>query len=389
MTTLNKHYVSNEQAGSRELEIRDLRAVAFVVDTFENPYAGTEGQLLSLIRGLQEAGIDCTLIVLHRSAYIESGQMPCPVKVMTKVRLGKVSTWLACWRLGRVLARQGVQVAQTFMIDASILFPPTFRLAGIKTFISRRDLGYWYTLKYRLVLGLVKSTAAGYVCNSQAVAERAQQVEGVPPERCHVIYNALCGQNGGHDVGELEELRAEGKKIIGLVANIRPIKRIHDLLDAMSVLSELFPETEAVIVGAGESEPLLERARMAGIEDRVHFLGARSDVDACLQYFDVGVLCSQSEGFSNTLLEYMRAGIPSVCSAVGGNSEAIDHGQTGFLYPVGDVVALTDALRHLLADDGKRAEIGSRAKEVALERYSAERSVAGHLAIYRRAIGHK
>lgn len=50
---------------------------------------------------------------------------------------------------------------------------------------------------------------------------------------------------------------------------------------------------------------------------------------------DAGLLCSESEGYSNAIVEYMQARLPVVASDVGGNAEAIEHGVTGYLFPVG------------------------------------------------------
>ncbi|WP_254432084.1 glycosyltransferase [Aquisalimonas sp. 2447] len=177
--------------------------------------------------------------------------------------------------------------------------------------------------------------------------------------------------------------------IVGLVANIRPIKRIEDLVDAVALLSCQGLDVHAAIVGSGDPEPLRDRARATGVGERVHFLGGRSDVAACLQHFHVGALCSESEGFSNTLLEYMRAGLPVVCTDAGGNLEAVRHGETGFLYPVGDVEALSQGLEAILLHREKRLRMGALAREEAVERYSTEVMVSAHMDLYGRILNGK
>ena len=364
-----------------------LRSVAFLVDGIGNPDAGTEGQVLDLIQGLQQQDVSCLLLALQPSRFLESAEVPCPVEILGHSRVGRATTWAEMWRHGRGLARRGVQVAQTYMIDASLVGPPMLRLAGIPTLVSRRDLGYWYTAAYRSVLKITSRSVAGYVCNSQAVARVTREAEGVPVDRCHVIYNGLGERSETNDsVPELQSLKESGALIIGLVANIRPIKRVEDIIDAVALLPSSGQEVHVVIIGAGDAAPLRNRATAAGIGKRVHLLGSRSDVATCLQYVDVGALCSESEGFSNTLLEYMRAGIPSVCTDAGGNPEAIRHGETGFLYPVGDVQELGRALQMLLEDPERRSEMGAMARVEAVERYSTEAMVHAHMDLYRRIL---
>lgn len=66
--------------------------------------------------------------------------------------------------------------------------------------------------------------------------------------------------------------------------------------------------------------------------------------------FDVFVLCSHSEGFSNALLESMGMGIPVIATRVGGNIEMIEDGKTGFLVPPGDPITLSERMFLLLQD---------------------------------------
>ena len=117
------------------------------------------------------------------------------------------------------------------------------------------------------------------------------------------------------------------------------------------------------LVGDG---PLLDSVRnrvfQLGIQDRVNFLGRRSDVAAILEKSDVFVLTSFWEGFPLSIIEAMRASIPTIASNVGGVAEAIDEGVTGFLIDVGDVSALQIYLRELILDPEKRRALGENAR---------------------------
>ncbi len=106
-----------------------------------------------------------------------------------------------------------------------------------------------------------------------------------------------------------------------------------------------------------------------------------------LPAFDIGLLCSESEGFSNTLIEYLQAGLAVTCSEVGGNPEIIEHGITGLLYPAGDIDALAGNLMQLAREPAARAALGKAGREQIQKEYSLSRMTARHQAIYEALAG--
>lgn len=87
------------------------------------------------------------------------------------------------------------------------------------------------------------------------------------------------------------------------------------MVDAVALLTQEFPSLHLVIVGSGgQHEALLNRAQHAGIAERVHFLGHREDIDACLAGMDCFVLPSLNEGMGRALIEAMAAGLPVIAS---------------------------------------------------------------------------
>jgi glycosyltransferase involved in cell wall biosynthesis len=356
----------------------------FLIDDFANSGAGTEGQLWRLIKALDERGTRCHLVTLKRSECLESGGVPCSWTALGHHRLGSPRTWWALYRLARRLRAEGFTLAQTFFNDMSILAPPVLWAAGIRTLISRRDMGFWYTPSYQAVLRGTRWFTAGCIANSHAVARVTAQCERFPPSRLHVIYNGLSEASASQHPHDLRTLKDNGRVLCGLVANIRPIKRIADLIDALAIIASDVPALDVVLVGSGDDAELRERSRRLGLSGRVHLLGKRTDVAGCLRALDIGALCSESEGFSNAVIEYMQAGLPVICTNAGGNPEAVDHGQTGYLYPVGDVERLAHYLAMLVDDSGLRDRLGARARRVARQRFSVTRMVNDHLALYQK-----
>ncbi|MCD1631307.1 glycosyltransferase [Marinobacter shengliensis] len=359
--------------------------ILFVIDFFRNPHAGTEGQLCQLITGLDRRRFEPTLLVFKQSEYLDSVDFPCAVKVLGHSKLLSIKTWLSLWVIAKEFRLEGGRLSHVFFNDPSVICPPIFRMLGIRTIISRRDMGYWYTPKYLAMLNLSGRFVSLAIANSQAVRKITIEHEPFDLTSTHVIYNGYEFEDEHPAIpADLKELREEYPDAVFavIVANIRPIKRVQDAVRALGVLSGETPALHLVIIGDGDPKALKATAKKLGIEERVHFLGARRDVKECLTGLDIGLLCSESEGFSNSLVEYMQAGLPVVCSAVGGNPEAITHGETGFLYSCGNLKELADCLKRLVTDSELRVRLGGTAKTSAMQRFSMETMVRQHQEVY-------
>ncbi len=100
-----------------------------------------------------------------------------------------------------------------------------------------------------------------------------------------------------------------------------------------------------------------------GLESRVAFIGARTDVWPVYGALDVLAVPSRWEGFGIVLLEAMACGIPVVATRVGGIPEVVVDGETGKLVPPGDPAALAKEILALVADPARAAELGRKGQE--------------------------
>ena len=364
--------------------------VLFVIDQFTSPFAGTEGQLMQLISNLPRDQFQPELLVLRSSEYVESASMPCKTEVLGYSRLFSLETWLAMFRFARRKKAEGTALCHVFFNDASVICPPVFSLAGIPTLISRRDMGYWYTRKYLWALRFTSRFVRGVVANSEAVKRVTVDKERIPAARVTVIYNGYPDVDGNSLPVPRDKRPAvlaeyglpETGRFVVLVANLRDIKRIGDAIKAIATVSQAQPGSHLVLIGGGDQGPYRGLAEFLGVADRVHFLGVRSDVRRVLALMDVGLLCSDSEGYSNAVVEYMQARLPVVASDVGGNSEAVEHAVTGFLYPKGDIGALSAHLIVLLEDSAAAHAMGEAGYQLAQRRHGLRTMIDSHIALY-------
>lgn len=359
--------------------------IMYLMDAYRDPYAGTEQQLYNLIDGLDRSRFTPTLALFQPSAHINEYGFPCPVEVLNIRRMFSPYTLIRMIRFTLALKRNNYQLVHIFFNDASILAPVFLKMVGIKVIISRRDMGFWYTPGKLTILRGNRFFIDQVIANCQAVKQVTHKKEGMPLEKIQVIYNgSTLPGTGPIDRSALENMPylKEGRKVIGIVANIRPVKRIDDLIRAFGLLRRYRSDVKLVIVGSGDTRPLQELVRELNLVDYVHFTGAQKDILPIIRQFDVGVLCSESEGLSNAIIEYMQCHVPVVCTDTGGNRELVQDGETGYRVPVGNIAMLADKIRQLLEEPGHAAIMAHRAAARVAVLCNLESMLSRHAALY-------
>jgi glycosyltransferase involved in cell wall biosynthesis len=193
---------------------------------------------------------------------------------------------------------------------------------------------------------------------------------GVPVEKIQVIYNGIL-----HNDYRLFQprTRASGNLRVAFVGRLTNWKGVETLLLAASRLTGI----EVNIIGEGAEYPLLMAlAGQLGLNGKVVFTGSleQTGLKESLSTMDVLVLGSSYEGLSHTLLEASAMGLACISSDRGGNPEIITHGETGLLFPYGDVQALCDALVALRDDEKLRYRLACSAK-AAISRFDFNHTV--------------
>ncbi len=175
----------------------------------------------------------------------------------------------------------------------------------------------------------------------------------------------------------------DGAPLLGIVGRLVPIKDHPTLFLALASLTGPGRAAHLLVVGDGEERQRLERlVRHLGLGPRVHFLGWRNDLEAILGGLDVLICASQNEGTPVALIEAMAAGVPVLSTDVGGVGDLVAHGETGWLVPPGDPLALAQGIQRLLADPDLRRHLAAAARPVVLERYDAKGLIHRMEALY-------
>lgn len=172
---------------------------------------------------------------------------------------------------------------------------------------------------------------------------------------------------------------ADSTTLIGCIARLHPLKGV-DLLASAAALLPAETPAAVFVVGDGEERPLVEEIA-ATSKVPVRLLGARSDVPALLQAFDILALPSRSEALPLALLEGMAAGCAIVATAVGEMPEILRDG-AGVVVPPLDVPKLSEALASLVHDPARREQMGTVARDHVRATFDIEAMVDRYCAVY-------
>lgn len=217
------------------------------------------------------------------------------------------------------------------------------------------------------------------ICVSDFDRKLALRNKVCDKEKLVMIHNGLPDS----DVFENVKSTFEERPRVVMVARFAPPKRQDLLLLAVSALCKEGVELNLDFVGDGlMMEKAKDLSRKLNMNNTVRFLGDREDVARCLGRGDIFALLSDREGFPMTILEAMRAGLPVLAHNVGGISEAVMDGKTGFLVPHGDFPALCSKMRLLLSNRDLRLRMGAAGRQRFLEEFTVDRMLSKTQLLY-------
>lgn len=357
---------------------------------------GAEGHLVQVLRRLDRGRFDPVLFCLSRlgplAAEVEALGVPIEV-------LGFEGVFRRPWAMPALIAdgvrrirRYRPDIVHTYLYHPNILGGLMSRLAGVPVLItSRRSLGLYKDGHPHLQWGedLINLVTDAVTVNSRQVELDTLARERWVSGKIRLIYNGVELDRYSVPGRSREQIRSElaipsDAPVIGCVANLYVYKGHADLIEAMGAVARRAPEAHLVLVGreAQMGDQVRTRAAELGLAGKVHLLGERQDVPDLMHAFDILVLPSHEEGFSNAILEGMAASLPVVATDVGGNPESVLHGETGLIVPPHKPAALAEALVGLLLDRDRARWMGAAGRVRVSTRFSPESMVTSMQALY-------
>jgi glycosyltransferase involved in cell wall biosynthesis len=382
---------------------RDEGQIPIVVATPPLETGGTEQHLLHILPALEARGFAIHVVALARGGALE----PLLRQKITSLEAPEalprpLGAMQQAWLLRQAARRTKARLIHAFLSEPSFAAVMAKMLMGASGRVpphyvhGRRSLAF-----YRANRPLVQKLeiwshrhATAIVGNSTAVSQELIAECQEAPRVC-TIFNGIPLVEATRPEERRECRRMfglpENALVITYVANFHSYKGHADLIRAFGLMiAERSHRRDVASVrlllagrDGGEENALRVLTAELGLRDQVVFAGEWPGSRQPYAAADIGALPSHTEGFSNSLIEGMMAGLPMVATSVGGNVDALDQDLTGLLVPAKDPPALAAALSRLADNPDMRTALGIAARLKAERHFSLGACVSRYDRLWR------
>ena len=366
-----------------------------------NEHRGAEVFACNLSNALTQRGHDVVFASLYGPRSGQTATLPL-VDVQT-VELGGTRQGRVEWRALRNLTKliKGFQpdVMQANGFHALKYAALTRRKQPTGCKLVYRNIsvaGKWVSNSIKRRWGRwVASKADAVASVSHESAIDFHQTYGVSEERIDVIRRGVLipkHVTASKQAAELARLTEAGQETRFLmhVGGLTPEKNHLMLLRVMVELQKYEAPVHLVIVGSGpESTDLQDEIRIRGLSKNITMLGHRDDASALIAGADLLLLTSRVEGLPGVVMEAGAVSVPAITTDVGGCSELIVEGESGFLCDVDDVQMMASRIRQLLSDDEQRTSFGENLRQRVVAEFSIDHACQQFYDLYERLLGNR
>lgn len=377
--------------------------VTFVIGTLMT--GGAERHAVEIATALSARGYRMRIFCLFSGGELESDLEGTGVRIIKPliapetfskfgrlgglVQLAHLGMWsMALW-LHLLFTRP--HIIHCFLPLSNVIGIFAARAAFIRNKIaSRRSLNLYRASMPRVAKleQLAFAMSSWIAPNSKSAARELVEEEGQPDAKIIVIQNGIdmsrIASRNGDDMRKKLGL-PDDCLVMTIVANLIPYKGHADLITALGkVKTQLPPSWQLLVAGRdqGIAVGLLELASDLGIADNITLLGLERNVGGLMKISDIGIMASHEEGFPNTAVEYMAAGLPVIGTSVGDLPEIVVDGITGLIVPAKAPTEMGKAIVSLASSVEKRKSMGEAGHIRAAETYSLAACADKYEALY-------
>ncbi|MGZ6964993.1 MAG: glycosyltransferase family 4 protein [Acidimicrobiia bacterium] len=245
---------------------------------------------------------------------------------------------------------------------------------------------------------------AATMCSDAELLQNIEDIDvlrrlRVPEHKLHLLGNGVDLARFDPervDPARVAELRASfgvgpDDIVCGVVGRLVWEKGYREVFEAAARLRTQAPRVHVVVIGPSDTakEDVITEDDMARAarDGGIRFLGMRDDLEDLYPAMDLYVLASYREGFPRSAMEAAAMGLPLVVTDVRGCRQVVDDGVNGLIVPVGDAVALADAIAAIAADDATRIAMGRAGRAKAIREFDDRKVIEITLGVYEELLG--
>lgn len=358
---------------------------------------GAKTHVLSLVKELSNL-IDVKIVSLRTGIFSdEARDMGINIEV---VRSGNVFSDIR--RIMSIIKHEGYEIIHSHGAKAnlfSVIIRCFVKVHTITTVHSDYRLDYLQSVPRMLSFGTINTLALRFIDYYVAVSGNFKKMlvqRKFDTDKIFIVYNGIDFSRQIKNYSRIDfankyKLNIDDKDIVvGILARLDPVKGINIFVNAAAEVLKSTPQVKFIVGGDGKERKSLEAmAASLGISDNVLFPGWIDDPLEFMSIIDINTLTSLSESFPYVILEGTLLKKATVSSDVGGISDLIENGVTGFLFTPGDHMKLAEHLTLLVNDSTTRKEIGKRIHQKASSHFSLESMCNTQFSIYKKILDKK
>lgn len=334
---------------------------------------GAEKQLYELIRGLNKKKFLPAVISLSQGGFWSKEIKKIGIEVI-ELKRKKNMEISRLFNLIKIVRKMKPDIVHTYLFSANSYGRIAAIINRVPVIIaSERNMPEIgkdkniYQLYIDKVMGFFSDII---ICNSQAAANILIDKYNFKKEKILVVHNGINTDISCTSVVRNSEI------IIGTVCRLSPQKNLKLFLDMAKLLSDLKSDLKFMIVGDGLLRDDLEKySEFLGVRHKIIFMGEQHNVFDLLQKISIFVNTSSYEGLSNAIMEAMLTGLPVVATDVGGNSELITNGETGFLCKPDNLEEIVEKVMYLINNKEVAEKMGEKGREKIIYEFDSNKMI--------------
>jgi len=342
-------------------------------------YGGAEKQVVVDANSLFNNGHDVTV------AYHISGDLGnLLIKQIKKFHLKYSNSILSGFQLFFHLLFNRYDVIHTHQYWASKVGGIPGKITGHKVIYNEHGLGLWRKWYHIIIVRFISMFADKIINSCNATKDVRQKREKINKEKLMTVYNSF----------QIEEMMARHQLIndkrlfsIGFVGRFNHVKRLDIFIELANELKKEIKHFKIILVGDGKEKGRIdELIRINNLENYFITPGFVTDTASYYKKFDIFILPSKREAHSVALLEAGANGIPALAFNVGGNSEIIVNGKTGYIIPECNFTLMFKKIKKLYDLVDFRLEMGEFAKKYVQETFSINKRINNLISLYNKVL---